>query len=421
MTGSHASLARKGLLGGGAQGLSSLSNAGVAAVVAHELGARSLGQFGLLFTVMSLFVAAQTAWVGDSLVVMDTTDATVRRGIVSSQWLHSLVVVLIAPVIAFMTAGVSASTALEFGLLTALWQLEEYGRRALMARLEFGRQLIGDATYLVVTFGAVFAAIAAKHLDLRTILGAMLLGSLVSYLVEMRLLPAESRLSAPRLTRAGLADVSRFGVWRSAQTTTGYIGQAAFRYVVIGFGSFAALGSIEAARLMVAPLLTLLAASANVLLPFITRAGDEAKRLRIAGVTIAVLLAVSAVYGAILVIGRRVFTSIITGGNVPVSAAATSGWLLAAAATAIATPLSLVWLARKRSRVVFVSRVLGAVAGFAAALVACLVGAVSEAPFGLAFGNAVSAAMLARPRALGVQISPEPFAPSAARPSGGAT
>jgi O-antigen/teichoic acid export membrane protein len=386
---------KSGLFGGGAQAVSSLSNALMVVVVAHELGAATLGQFGFLFMLLTLFVAVQTAWVGDSLVVLDRADERVRRGIATTQWLHVLGALVLGPIIAVVTTGVDAQTAALFGVLTAAWELEEFGRRALMARLEFGRQLAADSSYLVISLSALLAFHVANRLDLATVLTAMLFGAIGSFVLEMFLVPRNERLLLPSLTLDGLVDVAQFGIWRAAQSGTGYVGQTAYRYAVIAFGSLALLGSIEAARLIAAPLFTILGAANNVLLPIFARTSRSLSVHRV-GIVASALVGICVLYGGVVAVTFGSTVHVVIGDKVHVPHSSVVAWFALAVAAAVATPVTVSWVARGASRVVFQARAVGTLLGLLVSVGCCVAGAVLVSPLGLAFGSLINAALLGR-------------------------
>src|SRR4051794_7980977 len=53
-------------------------------LVRHQLGRAALGDYAILINALALITALQTAWVGDSLTVLDRFDHKLRRGLVAS-------------------------------------------------------------------------------------------------------------------------------------------------------------------------------------------------------------------------------------------------------------------------------------------------------------------------------------------------
>lgn len=385
-------LVKLGTLAGTAQVVASLSNVIVGVIIARELGGVVLGQFSFLFVVLILFVAVQTAWVGDGLAVLPKNER-MRRGLEATQWLHVLAALLIAPFAAVMVVHLRVEIAVLFGLATAAWEIEEFTRRALMARLAFGRQLIADGSYLVISTGGLVVFILAGTLSLGSVLFVIFLAAIGSALIGLLLLPSSDRLRIPRLRTDGISDVARFGAWRAAQSGSGYLAQASFRYCVILSGSLAVLGSLEAARIIVAPLFILFAAANNVLLPaFARRSRPIGARAVLHGA--GVLLATSVVYAGVVIVGSRLAAEVLYANAVDVPRAALFAWLAVAGSVAIVTPYSAAAVAREESRLVFYARLLGASFGLVLAVAIAISGHPLFAPAGLALGNLLSAAIL---------------------------
>src|SRR3982750_3317388 len=53
-------------------------------LVSHQLGPASLAVYAILINALALMTAIETAWVGDSLTVLDRFDPKLRRGLVAS-------------------------------------------------------------------------------------------------------------------------------------------------------------------------------------------------------------------------------------------------------------------------------------------------------------------------------------------------
>lgn len=378
-----------------AQGVASLSTLVVGLIVARELGAVALGQFSFLLIVLTLFVAIQSAWVGDALAVLQSEPYS-HGGISTTQWLHMLAGLTLAPLVAMFGAHVGWDVAVLFGLATASWQLREYGRRALIARLAFGRQIVADLSYLVLSSAVLAALVLADRLTSTTVWLAVSLGAGASAAVGLFLLPRGRRLLLPRRTDwPAVSSVADFGFWRAAQIGTGYVAQVGFRYAVIVSGSFAVLGTVEAARIIVAPLVILYASLTNVLLPVFSRR-KTAIRARTLAVGAGVLVAASGVYGALVLAMSHELANLLYGGSIVPPASAILGWIAVAASVALAAPYTVYVLVNKGSRTVFNSKVIGSAVGLAAATGLCVAGEPLIAPVGLALGNVLSAGMIIR-------------------------
>jgi len=400
-------LLRRGVGATAAQGFYSLSNLVVGITVARSLGAAALGHFAFLFTLLTAFVAVQTAWVGDSLTVLDRNDPTVRRGLATTQWANCLVGALAGGSIAYLAGGVGVLSAVVFATLVAAWELEEFGRRTFMARLEFWKQAANDGSYLVLVAVALLAYQQLFGLTLAGTLVCMSAASLAAFVLGAAALPSEERLGLPRFSVAGLRDVARFGAWRGAQGAAGYASQVAVRSLVIVLASAAAMGQLEAARLVVAPLFTITAAAASLTLAGFARSGAgrtdrSASNVRLLHVALSGLVAFSALYGAVILAFPGFFVHLLAGNGFEPKRLVLAGWLLLATSIAIATPLSSLALVRGRVAGVFWSRLGGSAAGLGIAAAVLVASRPSLVPLALgvsAVGGTLLIWRLAVPRA----------------------
>jgi O-antigen/teichoic acid export membrane protein len=375
---------------GAAQVVSSLSNALIAIVVAREAGQTALGQFGLLFVVLTLFVAVQTAWVGDALTVLER-DPVTERGLAATQWAHAAAGLVLAPVVAALTVHTSLGTSILFGVLVAAWEMEELGRRALMSRLAFGGQLLSDGTYLAVSLGVAVALGAATRLSLALVLVAMLAGALAATVVAFVLLPVDDLRLLVRPGTDGVGRIASFGIWRAAQSGSGYLVQLAVRYSVVVAASTAVLGAVEAARIIVSPAFIVLASASNVLLPVFARS-----RLSRGATSLAagILVGGSILYGAIAFAARRPLSDLLYGHGIQAPASATLAWIAAAVGAALATPYLARAVAEGKSRGVFVARTVGGVVAITVAVAVAAAGSPRLTPAALGVGTLLTVAVL---------------------------
>src|SRR3954464_5636702 len=64
-------------------------------LVRHQLGSAALGYYAILINALALLTALETAWVGDSLTVLDRFDAKLRQGLVASLIAFSFVCIIV--------------------------------------------------------------------------------------------------------------------------------------------------------------------------------------------------------------------------------------------------------------------------------------------------------------------------------------
>jgi O-antigen/teichoic acid export membrane protein len=380
-----------------AQSVNSLSNLMVAIVVARTLGPSGLGHFALLFTLLLTLLALQSAWVGDSLTVLDRLEPRIRRGIANSQWIHMLVGMLVGGFLAYDFGGIGVVGTVVFAAMVGTWELEEYGRRMFMARLEFWKQAANDGSYLVITAACLIACAALATITLTAILCCMTIGAFGAFLLGVIWLPPEERLHRPSLTTTGLHEVSRYGFWRGAQSGSGYASQVIVRTLVIGLASATVLGQIEAARLVVAPLFTFAGALTNVTLASFARS-VKAKRpvSSLIGVTIIGCGAICVVYGAFVFAVPGFLTHFLVGARFHTDTTALAGWLLVAMAVALSTPFTSLALVIARSSAVFRLRLIGSLVEVVLTVAVLAALRPSLMPACLAAGTALSGVLVWR-------------------------
>lgn len=387
-------IARLGSVALLAQVVSSASNLLIGVAVVRLLGVDQLGRFSVLFAALMVSVSMQTSWVGDSLVVLNRASPAVKRGIDGSQWLFTLGCVGVG-LLAACALGAGWAESGAFALLTAFWLLEEYGRRTFMARLEFSRLALNDATYLICTAGLVAAIEIWGTTTLASILLCMAAGAAVAFGQGFAALPSGDRLGVARPSRGELRAVARFGVWRSAQSGLGMVGGLVVRIVVISMGSAAVLGRLEVGRLVVAPLTTLVVASSNLLLPLFTRSrGDDAQTARLSRVAVVGISGVSLLYGAIALVLTGPLVHLVAGVDARTGRIVILGWLLQALAAGVTNPIFAAALVRGLAALVFWTKAAGMLVSTLAAWFVMKIADARLVPTSLAIGLATGAALL---------------------------
>jgi O-antigen/teichoic acid export membrane protein len=380
-----------------AQGVSSLANLITGLIVARSLGVAGLGTYAYCVSVMLLVVAVQSAWVGDSATVLDRRQPHIRTGLNSSQWVLAVAGASVGGVVVLATAGVGARTSLVFAFLTFTWQMEEYVRRLFMARQEFVRQGVNDAVYAVLSIGLLLLVQRVAEVDLDGVFLSMSAGACVAWLSGHLVLPKDERLRAPRLTRIGVREVADYGAWRAAQSGTGWAVQAAVRLLVIATASATALGTLEAGRLIVAPLFVMLAATANMLLPMMAAMRGRGRRLamRAALLATAAQLAVCAIFAVLILTAGDELVPFLLDSSYDIPSSVFLGWLTVCAVMAATGPVAAAASVVVASRVVFTARVAGSVLSLATAGALLALDRPNGVPFAMAAGLLVSGVWLA--------------------------
>jgi O-antigen/teichoic acid export membrane protein len=370
------------------------------ATAARTLGASGYGAYALFTSVLVMITAVQTSWVGDSLTVFDRFERRIRGAILISVLVTVgagvAVSVLISAVMGLAGPG---GTAL-FGLLIALWLLEETGRRVFTARMEFWRLVLNDTCYLVTTLVIVGLVVGTGgEVSVEVLLAAMAVGAATAVIVAWIQLPGTEYEAVP-LRGTAFREVLSFASWRSIQAGVRPAALLGARVLIAAFASQAVLGGVEAARLLLAPALTFVNGSGWFLLGDYAKAEREGRPLPAA----AALRACAAMAGITLVLSLLGVVSVdwvgpyVTGGTFTVDRVALLGWAVYAVALSCTLPLSSLATARKRSRLVFTVRGVESVTGLAV-LVILLIADSSWAPYApycLGGGGLFSAALLWR-------------------------
>ncbi|WP_222854091.1 lipopolysaccharide biosynthesis protein [Fodinicola acaciae] len=361
------------------QGITALASLVLQLLAARTLGAGGYGGFALCTAVLVAATALYTGWVGDSLTVLDRFDPAVRPALSLSFFCGCL---------AGLVVGV-LFYGWFLGILICCWLVEETGRRLLMARREFGRLVVNDATYFAVSVAVVW--VLPWSVD--GFLGAMSAGAVAASAVAVFQLPRKEFLVVrPGLT--GLRTVAGFATWRSAQATLRPASLLLARVLVASFGSLAAVGALEGARLLLAPAQTVVNGAGSFLLPTFA-AATPSKRL--ADRAVWLLVGVVVLVGVIAAAFSGPLGWLVTGGRFSLPWLAVIGWSGYLATWAATLPYVSKLVAQKRSREVFVVRVVDSVLGAALASLVLAPGAGFEwVPWVMSVGGLVAALWLWR-------------------------
>ncbi|MBA2624260.1 MAG: hypothetical protein H0U89_01430 [Acidimicrobiia bacterium] len=377
-----------------AQATAALSSFVLQLGAARNLGASRYGTFTILLAALVLLAALHGGLVGDTRTVLDRTAPHLRGPLAVTSTVFAATSFAVGGLGSWSFGLLDAAPAAGFGLLAAFWVLEDGGRRIFMARLEFWRLVANDLSYAAGTVVVLGILASGGHtLSLADFLLSMGCGALTAVLVARVQLPREE-LAHGAVTAAGLREVATFGSWRAAQAGIRPLATLVLRALVRVLASSSALGRLEVARLAVAPALILANGVGSFLLPY------HATRRRSTGTDpvpspgpVAVLVALTLAYGAVVTVLAPRLADVATGGRVTVDAAAVAGWSIFAAAVAAGIPAGTAVLARGRSSLVFRLRAVDSVVGLVVAIALTVISA-SLAPWGLAVGAVVGGALL---------------------------
>lgn len=332
-------------------------------LAARILGAEGLGSMALCLGVIIMTAAITSGMIGDSLTVLDRHDRSVRAGL--QAWTLILAVVGSAGCAAVLYASgvLEVWGAVAFAAAAALFQLEEVLRRVLMASMRFWALVIVDSTSVLGTLG-LLAVLSRSGLTLATFLAAIAGGQLLGALVAALLLsPQERRLVS--LRGAALGKVASFGAWRGAQVGVTPTALTVSRTAVIAVAGVVALGQLEAARIIVAPLLLVVQGLGSYLLASYARdKSAPLSRLMDRAARASAIMAVGAIgLGCVAAALTPFLAPRLTGPDVHVSWVAVLGWAVYSAASATLQPFASLAAARGRQRAVLLLRIADSVIG----------------------------------------------------------
>lgn len=394
------------------QGIQALTSLLLQVAAAQLLGP---ADYGLYMIVVGLLITLSAVQGGlyDSAVVLERHDRSLHGTIVALQYTAVVVASAAATAIGLRWGLLDGTEALLLGLMVALWILEESGRRRLLADLRSWALVANDAMYATAALGTLGVLLAAGvGPSIAVFVVATCCGSLVAFLLAVAQLPKGTFRAAVAHVSAGRARaVLRFAAWRSAHELLRPLSMTLARVIVVATLSAAALGRLEAARLLVAPAQVLISGAGAFLLPFFARELSQPRdvlRHRLHLATAAMIGATAAVAVPALVLAEPL-QELIVGDGYDVNRAAVAGWALFALAWAAGVPAGSLAIARRQARAIFWLRVVDNVVGLVLAAVLVSRFSATTVPFAMAAGASLGFALVWRLQATNHRTSePEP-------------
>lgn len=357
-------------------------------VAARTLGAEQFGVFALLFGSVVMATAISSGLVGDSLTVLDRHDPVLRSALARTA-AGVLLVAGLAAAGGAWAVGLGPAVAAALAVATVAFLAADLGRRLLMATLRFWPLVLVDGLGLAAAMGAVGAAAALGSVGLADLLLAMGVGQGVACAGALACVPSAER-SRPAHHPGGVDRVLGYGGWRAAQQLVRPTLLNATRWLVLVAAGAAAVGQLEAARLLVAPALLLVQGVGSYL--FATYAADRADGvaplLRRADVAATALLGGAVAVTALVALALPLLGRVLVPGY-DLSTLAILGWGVYAASCAAVLPYGSLAAVRGRQAAVLGVRVVDGLVSLAAVAAALLLlGApVAAAPWILAGGS----------------------------------
>lgn len=360
---------------------------------ARYLGAAGFATFALGYGLVVLATAVCSGLVGDSLTVLDRRDAGIRAGLHGWAALVSSAAAVLGAAAALVTGVVPLWAGLLVGLATAAFIVEDTLRRLIMATGRFWSLPAVDGSSLVLSLATLVTLQVTGGLTVASFVVAVLVGQTGAALVAWWRLPEAERPRGPWRNPA-LRSVFAFGVWRAAAQTIRPTLLTVVRVVVVAAVGAAAYGPIEAARVLTAPTLVLVAGLGSFLLPHFVALQQRpvADTLRTADRIAAGLVSGVAVIGAAICLLLPWLGPLLAGGQYEVPVLAVAGWSAYAVTGAVLLPYSALATVHRQQRRVLLLRSFE-FAGLAAVVVMVMTveSGAEWAPFGLAVGPLLAA------------------------------
>ncbi|MEZ5321667.1 MAG: hypothetical protein R2698_06295 [Microthrixaceae bacterium] len=372
----------------------------------RSLGAKGLGEFAILSNgILVTGAAVHTGWIGDPIVVIDRHDPALRRVLVRLSALSLVASAVVGTLAAGVFAEVSWRDALIFGAAMAAWLLEETGRRILMARRQFAALTLNDAVFGIVSVGVTVAVVATRRLTMGWLVGSMLLGAIGAIALAGWQLPRTER-TLPWKGPTAWRPITEFSVWRAGQLTMRPLGMLLARVAVARIVSPAALGLMEAGRLLVAPALTAANGFGGFSLPYFARKRDEGSlSMRLVARFAIASSAATALYIPLALVARGPFQHVSNSGAISLALVLT--WCTYAVVNAGNIPTVNALTAQLLSRPVFWGRCVDTVIIVAGSAVVALADRVWAVPLvmsaGMVVGTVIPLVRLGRAGALAGQ------------------
>lgn len=366
------------------------------AVAARFLGAEGFSHFVLIYGALVLGIALYTSWFGDALTVLDRFDPRIRAALLRSLILGGAMVS--GAVAVFGNVFLDGRETAAAATVAAAWVLNESVRRIYSARTAFWALASNDAVGAAVTLATLTAiALLGGRLTLTQLFCAMAIGYIGAAVLGAMRQPREE-LRNPGIRDAAVRDVAGFAAWRSLQAGVRPFSLLVSRVLVGSFGGATALAGVEAARLLLAPALTVANGSGSYFLSTFASRNTSGRppRSRDAVRGAAVLGGAVIAVGGTAVALTEPLSRLLTGGEFDVDVRAVLGWALYTTVFAATLPMTSLATARRRSRFVFGLRALEMSCGLGvlAAVLALNSAASWTAPYCLSAGGVITGLLL---------------------------
>jgi O-antigen/teichoic acid export membrane protein len=324
-----------------AQFTQALTSLALGLIAVRVLDATGFGRYSLIISTLLVMTGLSTGLIGDSLTVLDRHQRQVRYALQVTALATATACALLVAVGGIGFGWFPAGTAPVVALAVLSFLLEDVLRRALMANSRFVAVLVVDLTYAVAAGVILLSAWQMDQLGLIGIFLAMTVGQCLAGVVAVVLLPRSDRYLARRGS-GGLQPVLAFGGWRAAQGVIGPVRLWAARMLVAAAVGLAAVGTLEANRILVAPVMLAVQGLGSAMLVSYSRTfrASPTTLARTADRDALVLVAGSLAAVAAILLSAPLLGRVLLGSTELVNRPAIFGWGLVAVGIAAALPFT---------------------------------------------------------------------------------
>lgn len=287
------------------QGLSALTNVVLSFVVARNVSAAGFGAFSVAFLLFSLLIGVERSLVGSPLSIRHSHETGDTRHLVARDAFGTVLALAVlgsvgALVASRFTTGELTPTLLALALVLPALLLQDTCRMAFFAWARPERATLNDAIWAVAQFSAIAVVVAAGIRSTWVMVLCWGFGALVAAgvgLAQLRVLPRFRGVAA----------------WiRRHKDLVGYLlaeylmGVGAFQVGLLLIGGalgVSNLGSLRGAQVLIGPIGVVATAVSTFGIPEVSRRGSLPRRtLRLAAAASGLLVAVTLLYGALLLL-----------------------------------------------------------------------------------------------------------------------
>ncbi len=259
------------------QGIISLANLALAALLIRYVGAGEYGLFVLVQVSIALLASIMDAWVNGPLSVLAPQRSEEQRDVMISGvrfsllrflgllFLPCLAVPLIGSALGFIES--SMVPLLVMGVIAGTIGLyREFLRSALRIRAEMNKLLLADAAYVTVLISGAVLAVNVPDPSAVKALMALAVAAATGIFFLRRALDIP-KFSDTAARKKSWREMRPLGIWAAVGAAIYWVQSQSFNYALAIRLSEVAVGHVNASRLMIMPMFQLCTGVSHLLLP----------------------------------------------------------------------------------------------------------------------------------------------------------